>query len=221
MNKKTLLVGGILVLLIASILVSLFLNKDGKKIDKDEMNNEEMKQEEMNDEIMNSEETKQEEMNKETINDDDMRKDEAENENDGALAPDFKLKNMNGDYVTLSDLRGEKVYLKFWASWCSTCIDGLDELDELFIMETDFKMYTIVMPGINGEMDIEKFSEWIKERGNENIEILFDYDGNIARDYGIRAVPTSIFIGTDGVNVKSLLGHVGNEQIINEFEAVK
>jgi len=35
----------------------------------------------------------------------------------GAQAPDFTLTDLNGDEVSLSDLRGQAVLLNFWATW--------------------------------------------------------------------------------------------------------
>ncbi len=35
----------------------------------------------------------------------------------GALAPDFTLTDLNGDEVSLSDLRGQAVLINFWATW--------------------------------------------------------------------------------------------------------
>lgn len=37
----------------------------------------------------------------------------------GKDASGFVLKDMKGNTVKLSDYRGKKVYLKFWATWCS------------------------------------------------------------------------------------------------------
>src|SRR5699024_5486469 len=39
----------------------------------------------------------------------------------GDLAPDFELKTVDGETVKLSDFRGEKVLLNFWATWCPPC----------------------------------------------------------------------------------------------------
>ena len=35
----------------------------------------------------------------------------------GALAPDFTLTDLNGDEVSLGNLRGQAVLINFWATW--------------------------------------------------------------------------------------------------------
>ncbi len=141
--------------------------------------------------------------------------------NDGQMASDFTLKNLQGDTVTLSDLKGQKVYLKFWASWCPTCLDGLPELNELSDGTQDFKIYTIVAPGMSGEKDAEAFKTWFTELGYDNIEVLLDEDGQVFKDYQIRAVPTSAFIETDGVIKTKSAGHFSNDMIIFQFNCTK
>src|SRR5690625_7259127 len=39
----------------------------------------------------------------------------------GDLAPDFELETLDGETVKLSDYKGEKVLLNFWATWCPPC----------------------------------------------------------------------------------------------------
>ncbi len=37
--------------------------------------------------------------------------------NEGKVAPEMLLKDLDGNEVKLSDFKGKKVYAKFWASW--------------------------------------------------------------------------------------------------------
>ena len=39
----------------------------------------------------------------------------------GQAVADFELTGVDGKTYRLSDYKGKKVYLKFWASWCSIC----------------------------------------------------------------------------------------------------
>ena len=46
-------------------------------------------------------------------------------------APDFTLVSLEGDQITLSDLRGSVVLLNFWATWCGPCIMEIPDLNRL------------------------------------------------------------------------------------------
>lgn len=141
--------------------------------------------------------------------------------NDGLKAPEFSLLNKKGDTVSLDDLKGKKVYIKFWASWCSACLAGLEDLNQLAGEDHDFEVYTIVAPGLNGEMEREDFVEWIDDLEMVNIPVLFDPEGELMREYGIRAFPSSAYIGSDGILVKMVVGPKNNDEIIEEMEKIK
>ena len=49
----------------------------------------------------------------------------------GQEAPDVSLVDLDGNEVSLSDLRGSFLVLNFWASWCEPCISEWPELDQL------------------------------------------------------------------------------------------
>jgi thiol-disulfide isomerase/thioredoxin len=140
--------------------------------------------------------------------------------NDGALAPDFVLMNLEGEEVSLSSLKGEKVYVKFWASWCSICLAGLEELDDLSASDQDFKVITIVSPDYNGEQSKDDFITWFSSLDYKNIEVLLDENGSIAKAFGIRAYPTSAYIGSDSILIKSMPGHVDNQTIAEAFMSI-
>ena len=85
----------------------------------------------------------------------------------GKDASDFELKDMKGNTVKLSDYRGKKVYLKFWATWCGPCRMQAPILDQLAeeVHEDDLKIC---------KMDV-------------------DENPNTARQFGIKSIPTLLF----------------------------
>ncbi len=133
-------------------------------------------------------------------------------------APDFELTDLNGDVYRLSDLQGENIYLKYWASWCPICLAGLEEVNTLSGLETDFLVLTIVTPDANGEMNATDFQEWFQKLGYNNLIVLLDSDGELAKELQIRAFPTSIYIDSNGQILDTKVGNQTNEDIITYFD---
>ena len=50
---------------------------------------------------------------------------------EGQMAPDFTLKDLQGNDLSLSSLRGKYVVLDFWGSWCGWCIKGIPDMKEV------------------------------------------------------------------------------------------
>jgi pentapeptide MXKDX repeat protein len=218
MNKKVLSIIVVVLLVIAGFFAFTQLGGQDQMAETSEdkammdESKEEMKDEEMKDEEMKDEEMKDEAMEKESM--------EEQMTNNGVPAPTFALMNASGDTVDLASLEGEKVYVKFWASWCSVCLAGLEDLNELSADNENFRVITIVSPEINGEQSKEDFITWFDSLGYDNIEVLFDETGDLVKAYGIRAYPTSAYIGSDGVLVKVQPGHMTNDMVRSFFEGV-
>ncbi len=88
----------------------------------------------------------------------------------GQEAPDFTLKSMDGKTVKLSDYKGKKVYLKFWASWCGPCKKSMPELIELAgKKDRDFEILSVIAPGIQGEKSETDFPKWFEEQGYKDV----------------------------------------------------
>lgn len=121
----------------------------------------------------------------------------------GSIAPDFTLKNLKGEPVSLAQFRGKVVFLNFWASWCPPCreeMPSMERLNEVF-GSSDF-----VMLAVNVEDDGPRsVPGWLKENPY-TFPILFDPQGQEKMRYGVTAIPETFLIDKKGVVVDRFLG---------------
>lgn len=147
----------------------------------------------------------------------------AASEQEGQEAPDFELKDLDGNIVKLSDLKGKKVYLKFWASWCGPCLASLPEFEEMAQKKEDnLVVLSMAAPGYGNEQKEDEFRKWFAEQDHKNFPVLLDsQDGKNFQAYKIQAFPTEYFIDSEGKVAKVRLGAVPNseaETIIKEMK---
>ena len=117
-------------------------------------------------------------------------------------APDFKLKDLNGKVVSLSDFKGKNVYVNFWASWCPPCRGEMPDIEKLY-QET--KDSNLVILAINLGEDTGTVKSFIKEN-KYNFKILLDSDKSAGQQYNITAIPASFFIDKNGYIVNERVG---------------
>ncbi|MBP2623201.1 redoxin family protein [Streptococcus oricebi] len=167
---------------------------------------------------------KDDKMKKDKMTDSDKKKEQASPSklNEGKPAADFSLQGVDGKTYKLSDFKGKKVYLKFWASWCSICLSTLADSDQLAMSEgKDYMVLSVISPGHNGEKSTQDFKKWYKGLDYKHLPVLLDPDGKLLEEYGIRSYPSAAFIGSDGVVAKTHVGFMKKEQIQEELEKIK
>lgn len=102
----------------------------------------------------------------------------------GAIAPDFKLQDHNGETVKLSQLKGKKVLLSWHPlAWTSVCTDQMRSLERNF---SRFDEKNTVVLGMSVD-PLPSKSVWAKALLLKNIKLLSDFNplGQVAKDYGI------------------------------------
>ncbi|MFO7815431.1 MAG: TlpA disulfide reductase family protein [Halanaerobiales bacterium] len=120
----------------------------------------------------------------------------------GQKAPDFTLNNMEGEEVTLSNYRGTKVFLNFWASWCPPCKEEMPAIQKLQNNYDDIKVITV-----NSGEKKDKVSNYLTEK-NYTFTTLLDKDGTITTDYLVRGIPTTFIIDEDGIIIRKQSGAI-------------
>lgn len=111
----------------------------------------------------------------------------------GTEAIDFSLKDLAGQEVHLKNLRGKIVLLDFWASWCGPCRAELPHIEKL---HRELKDKGLVVLGIDDEAP-EKAQDFAK-KSDLTFPTLVDVQREVARRYGVEAIPTVVVIGRDG-----------------------
>ena len=139
----------------------------------------------------------------------------------GEEVSDFELTGVNGKTYRLSDYKGKKVYLKFWASWCSICLASLPDTDELAKEASDdYVILTVVSPGQKGEQAEGDFQKWYQGLDYKNLPVLLDPSGKLLASYGVRSYPTQAFIDKEGKLVKTQPGFMDKETILKTLKSI-
>jgi len=137
---------------------------------------------------------------------------------EGKAAPDFKLPGMDGDEVSLADLKGSVVLIDFWATWCGPCRASLPQLDGIYKAKKGAGLKAFAID-LKEEKDVvEKF---VKET-KLTIPVLLDSEGSVAEKYQVNGIPQTVVIGKDG-KVKKVVRGSGNDEAIRKAveEAMK
>ena len=113
--------------------------------------------------------------------------------NVGEVAPDFEYILDDGATHRLSELRGKRVLLNFWATWCEPCRAEMPDLQRAADTYGD----AVVILGINKLEPVAVIPPFADEL-QIRFTLIVNTKGDIANRYGARNIPTSFFINTDG-----------------------
>lgn len=127
----------------------------------------------------------------------------------GVEAPDFTLKDIEGNDFTLSSLRGKYVILDFWGSWCGWCIKGMPQMKEYY------KKYAgkFEIVGVDCNDTDQKWKDAVQKHElpwkhvyNPRANSEEEQAKSVLGKYGITGFPTKIIISPEGKIVKTIVG---------------
>ena len=108
--------------------------------------------------------------------------------------------------IKLSDYQGNLVMLNFWATWCAPCKEEMPSLDALMLNP---KLDNLKIFPINvGRENIEKSKKFFKDLDIKNLNIYFDNEITLAKDFSLRGVPTTILFNKEGKEFARIIGSI-------------
>ncbi|HEX4834877.1 MAG TPA: TlpA disulfide reductase family protein [bacterium] len=147
----------------------------------------------------------------------------------GHPAPDFTLPSLSPSAATgaastgalaLRSLRGKPVLLNFWASWCAPCRAEMPLLVRLY------KVYGprgVVFVGVNVEDEAADARRFMAQY-HMDFPVVRAPDHKIMTAYGLVGLPTTVFIGPDGVirgsEVGGFIGPDGEKALTRMLDSV-
>ena len=115
---------------------------------------------------------------------------------------EITLNDLSGRPVSLSEYRGNIVFLNFWTTWCLACVIEMPSMEKL---HQKFKDKDFVMVAINLQESASKIKQFYKEY-NLTFTTLLDSTGDVGAGMGIRSIPTTFILDKNGRIIGKALG---------------
>ena len=130
------------------------------------------------------------------------------------LAPDFQLAGLDGQLVTLSDLRGKPVLLNFWTTRCGSCRFEMPFIQDIYEDE-EFLSKGLVILAISIDEEPYEVKKYMVDNGL-TFTVLLDTEQETAQKYNIRGIPSTFFINEDGIIKSVRIGAFSSSAEIKE-----
>lgn len=112
----------------------------------------------------------------------------------GQIAPDFSVRTPDGEVMRLSDFRGQKILLNFFATWCGPCKAEAPHLKAAYQRNSD----ELVFLGVTFQDTAGSVRAFADEYELPFL-LTLDDSGEVGEAYRVRGLPTSFYIRADGV----------------------
>lgn len=109
-------------------------------------------------------------------------------------ALDFKLSDIEGQSIQLSDKRGRVILLNFWASWCPPCVEEIPSMNRL---ADSFNKDEFEIVSVNFKESPATIKAFL-DRVQVDFPVLIDAEGQVSAGYEIFAFPSSFIIDAEG-----------------------
>ena len=121
----------------------------------------------------------------------------------GKPAPSMIVKDLKGETLRLTDLKGKYVLIDFWATWCAPCVDETPKLQNLYD-EYHAKGFEIV--GVSLDDSLQPLNDFLKTRKIPWPQVHNTTCGSdLLAKFDVSTIPASFLVGPDGTVVRLAL----------------
>ncbi len=144
----------------------------------------------------------------------------------GDTPPDFTLTSLDGENVTLSELRGKKVVLNFWATWCSPCKAEMPHMQnyyEQYAKKDNVEIIAVNLTKAERDVTVDAKVDSVmtfRDSFNLTFPILLDPKNSAGLDYQILTIPTTYFIDSNGYIQLAIIGPMNAKMLKQYVEAL-
>ena len=119
-----------------------------------------------------------------------------------ASALDFTVPRLGSGSIGLKELRGQLLFLNFWATWCVPCREEMPSMERLY---QRYKSRGLVVVGLSVDRNRPAVAPFVK-RLELTFPIGLDPDMAVAERYRVRALPSTFLIDRSGNTVAVAFG---------------
>jgi len=131
---------------------------------------------------------------------------------EGFLAPDFTLTTTEGETITLSEVQGQAILLNLWATWCPPCRAEMPAMQKMY-EEYKNQGFVVLALDMTYQDDRSAIAPFVQEHGL-TFPILLEETGTVSAKYELRSLPSSFFIGRDGIIQEVVIGGPMSEALL-------
>lgn len=132
----------------------------------------------------------------------------------GQQAPDFELQTLSGETVRLSDFRGKRVMVNFWATWCPPCRAEMPDMEK-FYNAKDVEILAVNLT--DTETSIGAIENFVDEF-ELTFPILLDSNLDVSFLYKIQPIPTTFMVDSNGIIRFHAFSALNYDLMVREFE---
>jgi thiol-disulfide isomerase/thioredoxin len=135
----------------------------------------------------------------------------------GSQSPDFSFTGVDGTHYNLSDFKGKKIILDFWATWCPPCVA---EIPHFVAIQKEYPNVQVIGISVDRGSAVQAVRDFIVDK-NINYPITMGNEDIIAKFGDIKSIPTTFLIDENFTVKQKAVGYKNKEFFEQHLELQK